>query len=213
MVDIKPVDPSGQVVSKSRTTPFLAAMTMVPSYLWPVIASVQEKLREMDPRQIYHPPSYFHVTLKPLGWLGGRIGESQLPELLAATKRIASQSGPFTMSLEGIGVFPDVIHVKVSAGGDRYREIHVEYAKELGPLTTVGPFEGSNFTPHVTIATFISSDVEPLLKAVEELGESRVGRMEVRSIRLVRAYFHRIWGPESERAKGFEEIAAFDLTG
>lgn len=65
--------------------------------------------------------------------------------------------------------------------------------------------------PHVTLATFASSDVHDLLMEIRRANQLKIGRMAIEEIVVVKAHLDRYYGPERGRSNSFERIAGFRL--
>lgn len=111
-----------------------------------------ERLRASfgDLRVGWERPEKLHLTLKFLG----DVGEGKLGELKESLGRIASAGHPFSVRLEGCGVFPPSgaarsLWIGFSDGGDLGT-----IARQIDAASAVlgYPGERRSFKPHLTIA-------------------------------------------------------------
>ena len=208
---ITPIDLHSKAIRESRKHPFLVALAFLSKdSLGPVI-EVQEHLRKLDSRHIYHPSNTLHITIKPMGSFGLRIKEQNLSKILDNSRTVASESKSFEVTLQGLAYFPDVLYAKIAEGRREIIQLNKSLAKNLKGMVDSGQYEGDQMVPHVTLATFTASDVHDLLKEVRRANQLKIGKMTIEEIVVVKAYLHRYYGPERERANSFEKIAEFRL--
>jgi len=114
------------------------------------LRAAQQALVAKGIRARWTRPDQFHVTLKFLG----NIPEPEVARVAQATESAVGGWGPFTLSFEGVGAFPDwarprVLWAQIAAG----REALMDLAERVeAALADLGyPREGRPFTPHVTL--------------------------------------------------------------
>lgn len=96
-------------------------------------------------------PEHLHITLAFLG----AVADERLDDVIAATRTAAATQPPFTITLEGVGRFPEsgeprVIWMGIIQGA---RESTNLAAALRRALTERGlPFDDKPFRPHVTLA-------------------------------------------------------------
>jgi RNA 2',3'-cyclic 3'-phosphodiesterase len=97
------------------------------------------------------PPGNLHLTLKFLG----EVTEERVTRVADATREVAGRSGPFSITLGGLGAFPSpkkpqIVWIDVVQGADRL----IELARDLDvTLRRVKfPQDDRPFRPHLTIA-------------------------------------------------------------
>lgn len=96
-------------------------------------------------------PEHLHITLAFLG----AVAEERLDDVIAATRTAAAGQPPFTVTLEGVGRFPEsgeprIVWMGIVQGA---RESSNLAATLRRALTDRGlPFDGKPFRPHVTLA-------------------------------------------------------------
>ncbi len=94
-------------------------------------------------------PENFHMTLKFLG----KTPDEKLPAIQTALQKAASQTPPFSMNMEGTGIFGSSYNPRVIWFGVN-DDIAIRMLGEavLNELHTAGfPRDRQNFVPHLTI--------------------------------------------------------------
>jgi len=99
----------------------------------------------------------FHLTLKFLG----NVAEDRISKIVQAVHGVTEGFSFFTVSVEGIGVFPHarsprVIWVGAKSVGDDLARLQNDIEKVLGPLGF--PPEDRPFHPHLTLGRIKSGD-------------------------------------------------------
>ncbi len=191
--------------------PFLVLVTMVAKQLHPEILRLQAELRTVDPRQTYHVSQYFHITVKLLGWLDKRIRAEDLPRIHEIVEKEIQSVDTFNVGLRGLSTFPDVAFVKVEDPNLNLRRLNKRLLGALGDQAVSDPYEGDNYTPHVTVATFSTRDVQNLIKKAGELSEASVGKMEVAEVKMVEFHPQLAYGKSEEQASALRSIRSFRL--
>jgi 2'-5' RNA ligase len=206
------VDDDREFYDKISQIPYLAVLISPPEQLQKSFEKIQRHLMSTDDRQIYHHSSYFHITVKGIGWLGEKFEEETLPRLKDEVEKVASSMGSFYLTLRGLNVWPTVIYADVQEGREQVRELHARMNRELGRYgVTPREYEGESMHPHLTVATFAVSDAQKLIEEVKRFEKADIGRMRVDRIRLIKTIPHKT-SRESERQASFlEEIASFPL--
>src|ERR1700686_3298911 len=125
-MQIRTVDDAKEFYRKSSQLPYLTTLVSIPGKLGKKIARMQKKLKSIDERQIYHHPSYFHVTVKLIGFLGDEVKEENLSRIKEKIGKAASSTAPFSLTLRGLGIFPDVVYANVDEGREQIRQLHVK---------------------------------------------------------------------------------------
>ena len=105
---ILPIDLDSEQIRQSGKHPYVVILAMVPDQLQNSIPALQDGLRDVDPKHIYHIPSNLHITVKPLGWLGVDIDNKSLSKILRLARGVVSSFKPFDITLKGLASFPDV---------------------------------------------------------------------------------------------------------
>ncbi len=130
-------------------------------------------------------PEQAHVTLKFLGDTGEERVDRLTDELAAAV----TDSGvePFTATVGGLGVFPQldyisVVWLGVREGGERLTRLH----EAIEQRTVAMGFEpeAHDFTPHVTLARMEHAGGKELVQDIVEHRDPDAGQLAVEDIRL-----------------------------
>jgi 2'-5' RNA ligase len=198
-----------QWYEKSRLIPYLTTYIRLPTSLVKKVRQVQDELRHTDPRQIYSPESYLHITVKEFGWLGEGVKIEDVPEVLKTVRRIASDRRPFEISVDGLGIWPSVIYGEVRKGADEIRELHMKLIRELGDKVAHSKYDGEAMHPHVSIMHFATQDVEPLLRKARSMATRSMGEATVGELQVVKSYPHRLFDSASEQERVNEPVATF----
>ena len=143
--------------------------------------------------------------------MGEDVKKQDLDEVLGTIGKTAEEQLPFELAVEGVGVFPDVIYGKVGAGSLNVRRLNTKLVERLGDLAVRSQFDGRKMIPHVTIAHFATTDVEPLLAKVAKLATRFMGSMTVSSIDVRGWYPHGFSGEEEVPVS--KPIVSFRLCG
>ena len=131
------------------------------------------------------PPKNLHITLKFLG----SVLESQLDQIEAQLKRLASQLEPLELHCEGIGFFknsmwlgikPDKRLDAIAAQVNRTLSL-----QEIG--TTDQSLDSRPYVPHVTVARFNRQAKPQLLPVLKKHADNYWGAMQVRQVHLYRS--------------------------
>lgn len=162
---------------------YLSAFIRIPRKIFPKIKDVQQELKRADPRQIYHPPSFWHITVKLLN-LEGRLRAS-MPRIKSTIEEVLRGYTPFRVELRGLDVFPEVVYVHVFDRGV-LKKIHNDLKHRLHDLVEHYWFEGPGYTPHLTLASFKTQDISKLVDKVVELKNIKIGAFVAREIELMR---------------------------
>ena len=208
---INPINLQSEAIRESRKYPFLVALAFLSKDLVSSVLEVQEHLKKIDSRHIYHPSNTLHITIKPMGSFGLRIKEQNLNKILNNSRTVVSECKPFEVNLHGLAYFPDVLYAKIAKGRREIIHLNKSLAKDLKGMVDQGQYEGGHMIPHVTLATFTSSDVHDLLNEIRSANQLKIGKMIIEEIVVVKAYLHHYYGLEAERDSSFEKIAEFPL--
>ena len=165
---------------RSDNPPFLAAVFKIPSTSWAPIQLIQANLERSDPRQKYHHPNYFHITLKEYGW----EDKVDLRETLRIMRKMLSFYSPFEIQLKGLNCFSRAIIVQVFDRSQSLPRMYKDIRRGF-PSLEEDPFE---YVPHVAIADIVTDEARNLLTLIEErYREKEIGPIKVDGIHIVRA--------------------------
>lgn len=117
------------------------------------LRDVQDRLRPKCSGARWVKPGNIHLTLKFLG----NTRQEKISPVCDALGRAASRHAPFTVSIRGVGAFPNpgrprVLWVGVGEGGEALRALAGTVEESLEKLGF--PRERRPFSPHLTIARF-----------------------------------------------------------
>ena len=163
----------------SSNPPFLAAVFKIPSTLWERIQLIQADLERTDPRQRYHYPNYFHITLEEYGW-EDRV---DFQEILKKMRNIISNYSSFKIELKGLNCFPRTIIIQVFGRSQELLSIYNNIHREF-PELEEEPFE---YVPHASIADITTNEARDLVDLIENrYRQEDIGRVDVNEIHIVR---------------------------
>lgn len=120
------------------------------------LRTVQQGLRLQLPQVSWVRPENIHVTVK----FFGSIMPAVVDQLFEALRDLGSQVSPFSLNIQGVGVFPHsrsprVLWAGLTGSVDRLIDLNEQVQLLLKPLGF--PLEEKVFHPHVTLAR-IKSD-------------------------------------------------------
>ena len=138
--------------------------------------------------RLYTNPSTFHLPIKGLGYLGEDMDRNEYELLLAKVKTILETIDPFEIRIAGLGAFSTAIYARIEDGGN-FKKINKAIIDGLKGRVDKSPFDDEEFVPHVTLATFATRDVEPLIEKIETDGFKdrdfgMAGVFEVEAVRI-----------------------------
>ena len=146
--------------------------------------ALQEKLAATGAQVKWVDPVNLHVTLLFLG----EVGERDLVGVCRAVTQICSRQSPFSLSLEGVGCFPNtrrprVVWAGIGEGGQELCDLHDALES---PLQELGCYrrEERQFTPHITLGRVKNDEEanEDLVKSLEKLKKWQGGAMQAREV-------------------------------
>ncbi|MGB9792379.1 MAG: RNA 2',3'-cyclic phosphodiesterase [Thermacetogeniaceae bacterium] len=150
----------------------------------------------------------YHLTLKFFGSLNAK----EIQQINKILNRVIPQIEQFTLSYEGLGVFPDlanprVIWLGLSGEVEKLKMLHSKIENELSAAGF--PREEKKFQPHLTIGRFRSnSNLEMFIKYFNELREapfsSQIRDIEVQELHLMKS----VLTPAGPR---YSSLAAYPL--
>ena len=132
------------------------------------MTAIQGRLRASGADVSWTRPEGIHLTLKFLG----EVEEKRVPKIAAALDNAVNGIGAFSLSVSGMGTFPDrrrprVVWIGLKEDGDSLIKLQENVGREL---VTIGfPLEKRGFTPHVTLGRIRSNrSIEKLLDLIGE---------------------------------------------
>jgi len=151
------------------------------------IAEIQKRLKEREDKVKWVNPGIIHLTLKFLG----EIREEKLKQVSKAVERVARESSPFLMSIEGMGIFPNFSRPRVIWIGAREEEGKLKsLVSSLEKELKKGGFpeEKRRWTPHLTIGRIkFLKKKEKLIDFIQLEKEKRFGEEKVRDIQIMQS--------------------------
>ncbi len=124
------------------------------------ILSLQRRLDKYDLTIRWVNPTNIHLTLKFLG----NINDQELKTILSSLADVVNSHQSFSLSLSGIGVFPDLYCPRVMwAGIEKGKKECISLQKDIeGSINSVKvKQENRTFSPHLTIGRFITKNHKP----------------------------------------------------
>lgn len=153
------------------------------------IEQAQAPLKRADAFVSWVKPGNIHVTLKFLG----EVPEEKINEVFSGTERALAGAKRFTMSLKGMGAFPDfrrprVIWVGAGSGTAELSQIANKIEEEMEKIGF--PREKRKFSAHFTIGRVKSpKNIEKLTEMVES-SDFQTEEIEVKQVVVMRSQLH-----------------------
>ena len=149
-----------------------------------LIENLQKGIQFTKAFPTWSKPEAIHLTLKFLG----NVDEKRVPEIAAAVGAYIEGIAPFSVRIQGLGVFPNehephVLWVGMKQGEKNLVQLQKNVEEALVPLG----FERENrpFHPHLTLARIKSTrGVEPMMDIVHSHREREVGIVPIDHITL-----------------------------
>lgn len=150
----------------------------------------------------------YHLTLK----FFGSLDVKDIQQINNILNQIIPQIEQFTLSYEGLGVFPDLVNPRViwlglSGEVEKLKTLHSKIENELSAAGF--PREEKKFQPHLTIGRFRSnSNLELFIKFFNEFREApfspQIRDIEVQELHLMKS----VLTPAGPR---YSSLAAYPL--
>jgi len=123
----------------------------LPSNIQEKIFVLQQELKGILPSINWVRPESIHLTLKFLGY----VEPSVVSQLLSALEPIGEKHEPFSVDVQGLGVFPQVNHPRIfwvglTGNTQALHELVFEIEAALEPFGF--PPEEKSYHPHLTLA-------------------------------------------------------------
>ena len=212
LIQVTPIsDYWNQILNKGETS-YAGLIYRIPPRLWRDLISVQNELKKINDRQLYINPATFHVPIKGLGYLAEDMDRQDYELLLSTVKKILEDIDPFELRITGIRAFTTAIYAGIEDGGN-FKKINKEIIETLRGKVDRSPFDDEEFVPHVTLATFTTRDVEPILAKIDskEYRERDFSMAEVFEVEAVRLNLILALGPAETQESAFSYIRSFWL--
>ena len=115
------------------------------------VSSFQQQLKDILPSMNWIRPESIHVTLKFLG----SVELSRIPQLMSVLEPIGDKTSPFSLDLQGVGVFPTVKRPRIFWLGvsGPSQSLHRLVSEVEAALQSLGfASEEKTYHPHLTLA-------------------------------------------------------------
>ncbi|MCC6545175.1 MAG: RNA 2',3'-cyclic phosphodiesterase [Nitrospirae bacterium] len=159
----------------------------LPEELKSKISCIQEKLKAAGADVSWTRKEGMHLTLKFLG----DKDEVKIPDIKKALDMAVDGIVPFSLSVSGLGIFPDmrrprVVWVGLKEEGDNVIRLQKGVEAELKKRGF--PAEGRSFTPHITLGRIrTDKNIEKLLRLIDDEKRSDPGGFPVSEIHLIKS--------------------------
>ena len=175
------------------------------------VARMIEAIHEIRGVEAY-PPSYWHITIKGVGFLVDRpsaddeVSPADTERIIRDARGVFEREPAFEVQIGRANGFPEVVFLEVCDGG-RVRSLNTRLLEEVPGLSAY-PIDGPVFLPHISIARFTSSEGRAQVQAaLAELREGPPGpAFVVREVQLIQAHL-------SQTAPTFDLLASYRLAG
>jgi 2'-5' RNA ligase len=153
------------------------------------IEQAQAPLKKTEAFVSWVKPGNIHVTLKFLG----EVPEDKINEVFSGTERALAGAKRFTMTLKGMGAFPDfrrprVIWVGAGSGTEELSQVANKIEEEMEKIGF--PREKRKFSAHFTIGRVKSpKNIEKLTEMVES-SDFQTEEIEVKEVVMMRSQLH-----------------------
>ncbi|MCL5962678.1 MAG: RNA 2',3'-cyclic phosphodiesterase [Chloroflexi bacterium] len=170
------------------------------------LSQVQNHLKTKGFGVRWVSPTGIHLTLKFLGY----VPEGQVEPIAAGVARAASKAKSFSLTMNGLGMFPSphrprVLWVGIGGEADRLRELQERVDEELAAQGF--PTEKRPFSPHLTLGRVDErvspADRQKIGEAVQAAKVSDLGSFEVGAVCLMQSRL-RPTGAVYERLRKFK---------
>jgi len=151
------------------------------------ISGIQEKLKAAGADVSWTRPEGMHLTLK----FFGEIEDKRIPKIEKALDAVVDGIPTFTLSVSGMGTFPDmrrprVIWIGLKEDGGNLLRLQKGVEEEL--KKTGFPSEDRRFTPHITLGRIRSNkNTDKLLRLIEEGKVEELGSFDVSEVHLIKS--------------------------
>jgi len=153
------------------------------------IEQLQAPLKKTNTFVSWVKPENIHITLKFLG----EVPENKINEVFSATGKALEGAKKFTMSLKGLGAFPDVRRPRVIWIGSGSGEKELSYLANRveEEMEKIGfPKENRKFSAHFTIGRVKSSkNIEKLMELVKS-SDFSTEEIEIKEVVVMKSQLH-----------------------
>jgi 2'-5' RNA ligase len=148
--------------------------------------ALQESLARTGASVKWVEPQNIHLTLLFLG----EVDDRELPALCKAVAETCAEISPFSMTVEGVGGFPNLRRPRVLwvGVGDGKQEVTALHDRLERPLLELGCYrrEDRQYTPHLTLGR-VTSDrpADKLTAALAKKTDWLGGQVAVREVQVM----------------------------
>jgi RNA 2',3'-cyclic 3'-phosphodiesterase len=150
------------------------------------VVALQEELGETGAEVKWVEPENLHVTLLFLG----EIDALEVVDICRAVRKVAENTAPFSLSVSGIGAFPNMrrprtLWIGVDEGRDPLVALHDALE---GALLKLGAYrrEERGYTPHLTLGRITGEDAPaPLKGRLTRESDWLAGTLAVREVHVM----------------------------
>jgi 2'-5' RNA ligase len=159
----------------------------LPQEIHDKLKQLQDDLKASMPDVRWTKYGNVHLTLKFLG----DVQISRIDAISETLRGIARQFSPFTISLTGIGAFPNsrrprVVWVGLEKGGDKLIKIAESIEASMRKLGF--PREKRKFSPHLTVGRVRRlTNPSAMTQALERSVVGKIGEFVVQRVSLIRS--------------------------
>jgi len=144
-------------------------------------------LRQADSRQRIEPENRWHITLNFLG----NVEEQQIPRLVALLSDVTDRAEHLSVSLKGLGAFPDCQHPRVVWVGTEDDEGLRSLQLQLRiAVRNAGLIAEESFHPHLTLARVRGEPTVGLLELLRKHSQTRLAQVPVHEVVLFESRPH-----------------------
>ncbi len=151
------------------------------------ISGIQERLKPAGADVSWTRLEGMHLTLK----FFGEIEEDRVRKIVKGLEAAVDGIPPFTLTVSGMGMFPDVrrprvVWIGLKEEGDNLVRLQKGVEEELKNMGF--PAEDRRFTPHITLGRARSNNnMDKLLKLIEEEKAAELGSFSVSEVHLIKS--------------------------
>jgi len=158
----------------------------LPGSIQSALSDIQRDFKKSDVDVRWVRPENIHLTLKFLG----TIEESMVRKITDVLEKISVNYGTFTMTVSGVGVFPNVRAPRVVWVGTKESDMLIGLQRDVEEgLESLGfEREKRKYTAHLTLGRVKSSRGKgALMEKAETYRERDFGSFDVRAISLMKS--------------------------
>lgn len=146
------------------------------------VVNIQKQLMETEAPLKLVEGQNLHFTFK----FFGEITQDKIDEITKTTENKIKEFEPFELSINGMGVFPNLRYIRVLWLGVDNPELFSDMLKGFDEeFVKMGFKKERSYIPHLTIGRLKGAqNKEALVSKIEELNEVEIGKMSVNKLIL-----------------------------